>query len=381
MPKVLILYTAHTIGHKRIALNIGHWLRGLGFEVKELDALGLVQTNKEVSRFLNIHTFLYKHFAFVWKWLYDYGYKIFLPPVKFFGTRKYSPYILSLLEQEKPDLVITTQISPSSVLDYLKRKKLYKNKWLIAFSDYHFHPAWAFKTADGFLANIQEQKEALVNLGYSSKNILTGGLWYPPRPLVNRNEVLQELGIEKNANVVLVSAGSTAWVEFTQITETLKDLVELGRQANLNIRPLIVCGKNTELLKLLNETAPKESVVLGWQQDMHSLYAISDIFLTKPGGLSIAESLQWNLPAFIPFLLQGQENHNMNYLLKKKLVVSLMAEEPAQWPKILLKEILSSEHKQQLASNPLRSEIVGTSLSGKLANLTNALFHERKTDV
>ncbi len=56
-------------------------------------------------------------------------------------------------------------------------------------------------------------------------------------------------------------------------------------------------------------------------QQPDKLYSIADIFVGKPGGLSTAESLRWNLPLLITYTLPGQEEKNLQYLQLRHLVI------------------------------------------------------------
>jgi processive 1,2-diacylglycerol beta-glucosyltransferase len=43
---------------------------------------------------------------------------------------------------------------------------------------------------------------------------------------------------------------------------------------------------------------------------------ISDLIITKPGGLTVTEAFAKNIPMIIPFLIPGQEEENAEMLVK-----------------------------------------------------------------
>jgi processive 1,2-diacylglycerol beta-glucosyltransferase len=63
-----------------------------------------------------------------------------------------------------------------------------------------------------------------------------------------------------------------------------------------------------------------DTTVLGFYQPMSDLYAVTDLFLTKPGGLSTAEALQADVRIQITHWLPGQEELNYTYLTANQLV-------------------------------------------------------------
>ena len=76
---------------------------------------------------------------------------------------------------------------------------------------------------------------------------------------------------------------------------------------------------NPEIERLLKKFSSPNFSVFGFYTPLSELYSIADIFLTKPGGLSVMESLQWNLPMIITSMLPGQEELNMQFLLKNNI--------------------------------------------------------------
>lgn len=42
-----------------------------------------------------------------------------------------------------------------------------------------------------------------------------------------------------------------------------------------------------------------------------------DVIISKPGGLTVTESIVKNIPLIIPFAIPGQENENIDFLTKE----------------------------------------------------------------
>ena len=78
---------------------------------------------------------------------------------------------------------------------------------------------------------------------------------------------------------------------------------------------------------------------------MDELYAIADVFVGKPGGLSTAESLRWNLPLIVCYTLPGQEEKNLN-LSRGSRTGNQLGQKI--WRQRLSRELQTGEFRQSL---------------------------------
>ena len=84
---------------------------------------------------------------------------------------------------------------------------------------------------------------------------------------------------------------------------------------------LIVCGRNERLYEDIKWLAPDLKIkanVYGFVNNMHELMEISDIIVTKTGGLTTEEALAKSLPVISIAPIPGQEAGNTKILLKYK---------------------------------------------------------------
>ena len=88
-----------------------------------------------------------------------------------------------------------------------------------------------------------------------------------------------------------------------------------------------LCGKNEALLSQVlraTETAPAQLKfnALPYATDMHEWMAISDIFIGKPGGLTLSEAMASALPMILLNPIPGQEEINAAIILEQGMAVS-----------------------------------------------------------
>ena len=348
--KILILHTSVGLGHKSIAENIGYYLSEAGYEVKLAD-IGKVQPGAFEKYVTAAHRFINRHLPFVWGWLYRWGHYVVLPFRTFIAGFNYK-LAKGYIDDFHPDLIITTQTTASAVVDYLKKKKLYNGLFAVAFSDFHLHKYWLYDAVDFYLANIEEQKKEMTALGISANKIFVCGITLKPQIKVDRELVKQKLGIGSSEKVVLVGTGSLG-VGFKQA-----DLKHLSKLQNAKI--IFVCGKNAKLYGQIKNLNYVNVIPLGFYQTMDELYAVADAFVGKPGGLSTAESLRWDLPLIVSYTLPGQEQENVKYLTR----YNLAAAKPKDLVLAVMHELQTGDLKKSLAENPQKLEVFqeGTAL-------------------
>jgi processive 1,2-diacylglycerol beta-glucosyltransferase len=364
MKRILIFYTSVGLGHKIIAQNIGWHLTQAGFEVKLADILE-VQSGFLVDFGTWLHGLLNARLPFVWRFLYNS--KAFSKLTLHWRVplaAKNSARAAGMIAEFNPDLVITTQTTASAIVSYLKREGVYKNKFVIAFSDYHLHQYWLYGQADLYLANIAEQKSEMVRLGILPEKIIVAGITLQPRLQVDSNAVRAKLGLQPHEPVVLMASGSLGIGGVSP--QGLLEFMNLLKAEKPDARVIIVCGKNEKMrAQLADFLKDTNALVFGYYSaengnglGMPELYSIADIFVTKPGGLSVAESLAWQLPLLITHWLPGGEDLNYSYLLGKKLIMPVNpAVKQLELAKIAGHELASHGFRNSLSSNASRSEL------------------------
>jgi len=97
------------------------------------------------------------------------------------------------------------------------------------------------------------------------------------------------------------------------VEQILAELNKLERP----LQVLVVCGRNEELRReLAAQDRRYPAHILGFVGNMQELMAVSDLVLTKPGGLTTSEALAMGRPIFVLNPIPGQEAANSDFLLE-----------------------------------------------------------------
>lgn len=92
----------------------------------------------------------------------------------------------------------------------------------------------------------------------------------------------------------------------------------LSKMLNSDYEVSIVCGTNKKLQKSLEKRyrRHKNFHILGFVKDMSMLMDSADLYLTKPGGLSVSEAYVKSLPMVYIDAVAGCEEYNRRYFVR-----------------------------------------------------------------
>ncbi|MCB9493472.1 MAG: CDP-glycerol glycerophosphotransferase family protein [Epsilonproteobacteria bacterium] len=252
-----------------------------------------------------------------WESLYNKLYQKGMTNVNNFMCKKFGPWLERsnreeferrlhiLLEQEKPDLVIsiiplinlaagnaTNKLSiPFIVVTQDGNLKL----WSLGLENLK-HENYAITIG----MNTPTTREYLEKQGISHNNIHTIG--FPLRQPFFQNkhkkvkEIRQEWNIPQDKFTVMMMMGGPGGRQLIKFTE------EILRN-NLDVHLLICCGRNEKIKNNLESLLSKKQditfTLVPFTNKVADLMAASDLLLTKPGPNTIAEAVQSYLPIVV----------------------------------------------------------------------------------
>jgi processive 1,2-diacylglycerol beta-glucosyltransferase len=217
------------------------------------------------------------------------------------------------VKRSKPDVIICTHYAPLEVLARLQRGPGAPAPYVVSVvTDFEAHALWMSQCVDLYCVAAEATCARLVARGAAPANIAVTGIPIAARfaQPVEPREVRQRLGLRDDQPVVLLLGGGFGW---GPISETLAELDKIEAR----FQTLVVCGRNQELRR---EVAAQDrrhpTHVLGFVSNMNELMAVSDVVITKPGGLTTSEALASGLPMVVINPIPGQEAANSDFLLQ-----------------------------------------------------------------
>lgn len=329
MKKVLIFYASYGGGHLSAAKSIRDCITNNypNIEVDLIDCMKYI--NKGIEK---ITTTAYKEMAkkapWAWGKVYYKSQKGPLSHLSSSSNKLMALKLKTLIEDYDPDLIISTHPFANQMCSYLKRKCKINSKIASVLTDYAPHDQWLVgnEYIDYFFVAHEGMKLDLEKRGINPSKIYATGIPLSNRFLLNYNkeETLHSFGLQLNKKTVLFFGGGEFGLGKSKTLEILKSFV----QDFNNIQMVAISGKNPKMKKkfeeLVKENKKEEQVkILEYTDKVPELMSISDLVVTKPGGLTTTESLASGLPIVVINPIPGQEQENAEFLEEKHVGIWL----------------------------------------------------------
>ena len=319
MKKILIFYASYGGGHLKAAESIQEYIKNnyLDYDTELIDCMKYV--NKPIEK---ITTTAYKEMAkkMPWAWgkIYEDSQSGPLAHISSRSNEIFAIKLLKLLREKNPDIIISTHPFGSQMCSYLKRKGKINSKIATILTDFAPHDQWlvGYEFTDYYFVANENMKEYLINKNIPTEKIFVTGIPISSKFLnsFDRNKILNEFNLSSNKKIVLFFGGGKFGLGQSKTIKVFDSLVK-----NFDVQVIAVSGKNPqmeeEFKKIVDENNKQNNVIiLDYTDKVPELMAISDLVVTKPGGLTTSESLASNLPMIIINPIPGQEEENAKIL-------------------------------------------------------------------
>lgn len=364
--RVFVLTAEYGSGHTIAARGIEDALRHKGIEFSSLDVVKAGGMVEKLSSWAFEVMMRRGHIA--WR-LFYYNPIPSSKPVRKIYEFVFKDKFMEPLRNFKPDVIISTHFLTSLIGLIYKTK--FKTKVYTVVTDFVAHPLWVWDGTDGYFVALEDTAQDLINYGVDRERIHTTGI--PLRRTFWENgdkEFFRDkLGYPKDHTVILFSAGSYDSVPIQPIIMGLKGIDK--------IFIVVLSGKRKkayEKYKSLLKDANLEGVVYPFVDFVPDIMRASDVFITKAGGVSVAESLAVGLPCIFIRSMPGQEEGNARVV--EKYGAGINAHIPEKALKVLLEILKNRERLQFMSENAKRIGKPTSSLD--IVEIISQEFGERR---
>jgi processive 1,2-diacylglycerol beta-glucosyltransferase len=350
MKKILIFYAAYGGGHLSAARSIKEYIENnyKDTEIKLVDCVKYV--NKSLDKLTTTaYNEMAKKAPWAWGKIYSNSQKGIFAKVSNDSNKIMSLKLNNLLQEYNPDLIISTHPFGSQMCTVLKQKGKIHAKIATIMTDYAPHDQWLVNSdyVDYFFVAHDGMKQDLVEKGIDANKIFATGIPLSNRFLMsyNKKEILDELGLVENKKTVLFFAGG----EFGLGKSKTYDMLRTLAKDFDNIQVVAISGRNPKMKRsfeyLVEQEHKENSIkVLDYTTKVPELMSISDLVVTKPGGLTTSESLASGLPIIVINPIPGQEEENATFLENKGVAIWIKKHDDAGK---ILNDLFSSPEKMQ----------------------------------
>ncbi len=174
------------------------------------------------------------------------------------------------------------------------------------------HAFWFCPEVDLCLVPTEQARARALAFGFTSDKVkVTGlpiGLEFAEQPA--RKGLREKLGLREVLPIVLVVGGGGGIGQVFEVAEAIA-------KAHLPAQLLVVAGHNRRLRRRLEAVKWEIPIrVFGFVDNMPELMHASDVIVTKAGPTTICEALACGLPIILSGAIPGQEEGNVDYVVR-----------------------------------------------------------------
>lgn len=358
MKKILIFYGSYGGGHISAARNIKEY-----FETNNSDCVVSMidcveYTNKIINKITTkAYSDLSKYAPWLWRRVYNSSEDGWMSSFSNFFNRLMANKLYTSIEEFNPDIIISTHPFSSQMCAILKQKKKINCMLSTIMTDYVEHNQWIIlhEFVDYYFVAHEEMKTSLIKKGISSNKIYVTGIPFSNRFLQthDRLNILKEYGLRDDKTTALFFAGGAFGFGKKKLAILLKTIIDNFP----DLQVIAISGKNPKLKKffdrIVHDTKSDDYIkILSFTDQVPKLMFLSDLVITKPGGLTTTESLISGLPMIIINPIPGQEEENATFVEKNGAGIWLKKGEHIE---TVLDDILSSDSKLEEMTKKAKS--------------------------
>lgn len=323
MKKILITYGMYGSGHKSVANYIKNYFETTSdeYEIKILNITDYCNFCGKIS--VKIWDFVMAQRT---ELLFDAGYEIVNHKIFI----KYQDYLAKLFFDNEnlrkdiisyqPDLTINTHFYGANIINYYNKKGYTDSKIISVLTDYAPHYCWLAdkKHQDAFIvANEIMKKDLVDNYDVDEKKVYPYGIPFDKEKSLKLNtkeHTYKKYKLKPDYLTYVFfgggSGGSMAYYNYFKVLA----------KKDLDINLVFICGKNEKLKsrceRYVKEHKLKNVKIMGFTTDVYNLLKIADCVISKPGGATVTECSEMEVPMIMIPGYGGQEKYNAKYVKK-----------------------------------------------------------------
>lgn len=350
MKKIIISYAAYGGGHLSAAKNLKEYIEENypNCEVFLFDCMKYI--NRVIDKVCgSTYSGITKNIPWFWGKIYYHTQEPIFERILSLSNKVLAYKLGRLLKKYNADIIISTHFFVGHMCTILKQKGKINSKLATVITDYGEDPynEWTcnYDFIDYIFVAHDKIKNTLIKKGIPSNKIFDTGIPISNKFLTNYNKsnILNELGFTPNKKTVLFFGGGELGLGKSKTLDIFECLIKNFT----NVQIIAISGKNENLKnsfeKLVNENNSNQNAkILGFTDRVSELMAISDLVITKPGGLTSTESLVSNLPLLVINPIPGQEEENAKFLESNGAAVWLKKTDDIG---LVLNDILNNDDK------------------------------------
>lgn len=258
--------------------------------------------------------------------------------ITYFFCNLFCKHLLPLMDEFQPDIIVSTHPFGTEMISLLKADGKITVPLICIMTDYAPHRAWIQPHVDSYIVSNEGMLDTMAKMGAPRHRVHPYGIpvdgsFYTK---MDRSQVLTEMGLNPEKPTILIMAGSFG---VSNILRIYNNIIKV----ELDFQVIVITGKNERLYEAfsrritrsarkrpartssvkLKPKPSKPTKLLLFTNEVHKYMQISDLIITKPGGLTVSEALACNLPMAVFNAIPGPELENAEFLIDNNMAVKI----------------------------------------------------------
>lgn len=319
--KILIFTASTGGGHKRAAAALKEKIEFLSSENEVLIVDGIAISGKLYNSFIcEGYTLLAKKAPVFYGKIYEESDKKSpLNSICNNANTIHGKKILPIIEEYNPDVIISCHAFVTTMLGDLKTKGKIDIPIIAIITDFAPHRTYLADGIEHFVVSSQE----MVNVIEGKYNLQNANIYPYGIPVfdqfaekTDKEKLASELGLDPNKPILLFMAGSFG------VNDVLSIYEDISKKCT-DCQFVVITGNNSHLFHRFENIVKENTILKMFVNNVEDYMHCADLIITKPGGLTVSESLQCGLPMAIYSAFPGQEADNADFLVRQGVAILL----------------------------------------------------------
>jgi len=325
--KILIVYATAGIGHKKAALAVKAALDEVapsGYEVTVIDALDYTNGFFKWT-YLKAYLTMVNKMPTIWGLMYyltdNKCVDVVVSVLRRINNHLNSGPFRRYLIENRPDVIISTHFFASEVVSDMKKSGTIASKLITVVTDYRLHSWWVADPTDVYVVGGDGAREDLSGWNVEPSRIMVLGI--PVEPVFSRpsgrSAALAKASLKDGLFTVLTIGGGFG-------IGPIEKIVRITDSMPVTAQIIAICGHNDSLVKRMEEmkSSLKDPLtVLGFVDNVYEYMEVSDVLISKSGGITSTESMAKGLPMIVISPIIGQETRNSDFLTSQGAAIRI----------------------------------------------------------
>ncbi len=314
--KILIISMTAGFGHLKAGEAVLDYARQNLPNVEALH-VDIADIDSSFKKHARIYDIMAKKVPIIWAVGYAFfNVKIFSQIFKKIDIFSYflSGPIKKYITKINPDVILFTNVTPLPLFSFVFHKVFPDIKIGVIVTDYHGHAYYHFSFVDHYFVGSESVKQELILAGVTPEKIVVTGIPVSPAFFEKQDAMVlkEKYGVDANLKTALLIASFR--ISQDKLLKLVKKL--LAFEPKLNV--VVLVNNNQVFYQAIDKAFSKTErlFLVKWTDKMAEYMKLSDIVITKAGGLTTSECLTLKKPIIMINPIPGQEEYNAKFIEK-----------------------------------------------------------------